>query len=349
MRRLVRATGFRRLVERQRLFASWQTRLGQATSSAAAARGYETPLLLLAFGGMVATVARSSSQRSSASASSAILAGEAADAVESSPEQAHANGRSITLTDVYDVCEVIGHGHFAIVRRGVHKETGEAVAIKAIEKGRTDVSAIRREVAILQKVGSHPNIVALRDVFETEDEWFLVMELVTGGELFEKLVKQGPYSEKEASRLMRQMARAIAWLHSQGVVHRDLKPENLLLSSTGDGDITVKLCDFGLSVALGQDGVLDEKQGTWAYWAPEMWSGQYGKQVDMWSLGVILYILLSGRHPFDAPGRTDAQMRRCIQTGELSFAHASWADVSDEAKQARASRRASFAARTAHG
>ena len=124
--------------------------------------------------------------------------------------------------------------------------------------------------------------MALRDVFETDDEWYLVMELVTGGELFERLVRQGPYSEKEASRLMRQMAQAIAWLHSQGVVHRDLKPENLLLSEAADHDsaadnggegITVKICDFGLSVALGQDGVLDEKQGTWAYWAPEMWGG----------------------------------------------------------------------------
>ena len=199
---------------------------------------------------------------------------------------------SETLTDLYEVGEVLGHGHFAVVNRGVNKETGEAVAIKAIEKGRTDVSAIRREVAILQKVGSHPNIVALRDVFETEDRWYLVMELVTGGELFERLVKRGPYSEKEASRLMRQMAEAIAWLHSQGVCHRDLKPENLLLSQKDpSGEITLKICDFGLSVALGQDGTLNEKQGTWAYWAPEMWTGHYGKQVDMWSLGVILYIM----------------------------------------------------------
>jgi len=228
----------------------------------------------------------------------------------------------------------LGHGHFATVYRGVHRESGEQVAIKAIAKSRTDVSAIRREVAILQKVGSHRNVVALRDVFETEDEWYLVMELVTGGELFERLVKQGPYSEKEASRLMQQIGEGVDWLHSQGVCHRDLKPENLLLSEPNDaGDITVKICDFGLSVALGQEGTLDEKQGTWAYWAPEMFNSHgYGKEVDMWSLGVILYILLSGRHPFDAAGRTDAQMRKCIQTGQLSFAHESWREVSGEAK-----------------
>ena len=156
-------------------------------------------------------------------------------------------------------------------------------------------------MAILKKVGEHRNIVALRDVFETQDEWFLVMELVTGGELFERLVRQGPYSEKEASRLMRQMAEAISYLHSQGVCHRDLKPENILLSEQpaapaggrlrhdSHNHITVKICDFGLSVALDGNGSIDEKQGTWAYWAPEMFSNiGYGKQVDMWSLGIIL-------------------------------------------------------------
>ena len=299
-RRLHRAT--------RRLFASWPSRLAQQFTqvprSTWVTHRLEAPLLLLASAGIVATAVRAGALQQRASASSSEPAAETSEAT-AEPESSE-----VSLHDVYEVLEVLGHGHFATVSRGVHKETGEAVAIKAIEKGRADVSAIRREVAILQKVGSHPNIVALRDVFETEDYWYLVMELVTGGELFERLVKKGPYSEKEASRLMSQMAEAIAWLHSQGVCHRDLKPENLLLSQPqGDEEITVKICDFGLSVALG-DGTLNEQQGTWAYWAPEMWTGQYGKQVDMWSLGVILYILLSGRHPFDSPGRSDAQMRR---------------------------------------
>ena len=186
--------------------------------------GYEALGLGLLCGGLAATtIVRAAAQRKpSGSGSQSLLD---SDAVASTSK----DDDRLQLSDVYEVMEVLGHGHFATVRRGVHKETGEAVAIKAIEKGRTDVSAIRREVAILQKVGSHPNIVALRDVFETDDEWYLVMELVTGGELFEKLVKQGPYSEKDAARLMRQMAEAIGWLHSQGVCHRDLKPENLLL------------------------------------------------------------------------------------------------------------------------
>ena len=296
--------------------------------------GLEGPLLLLFSGVVATTIVRSTGQRGKSDAAAAIFA-ISEEELSAEPEEAEAGG---TLEDSYEVGDVIGSGHFATVRRGVHRKSGEAVAVKAIAKSRTEVSAIRREVAILRKVGSHKNIVALRDVYETENEWFLVMELVTGGELFERLVKQGPYSEKEASRLMRQIAQGVAWLHSQGVCHRDLKPENLLLSEpdTLTGDVTVKICDFGLSVALGQkeeDDSLKDKQGTWAYWAPEMFNSQgYGKQVDMWSLGVIMYILLAGRHPFDAPGRTDAQMRRCIQTGQLSFAHESWADVSDEAK-----------------
>ena len=208
-----------------RLFGNFSSRLAQSSRAvASSSSGYEALGLGLLCGGLAATtIVRAAAQRKpSGSGSQSLLD---SDAVASTSK----DDDRLQLSDVYEVMEVLGHGHFATVRRGVHKETGEAVAIKAIEKGRTDVSAIRREVAILQKVGSHPNIVALRDVFETDDEWYLVMELVTGGELFEKLVKQGPYSEKDAARLMRQMAEAIGWLHSQGVCHRDLKPENLLL------------------------------------------------------------------------------------------------------------------------
>ena len=294
--------------------------------------GIETPLLLV-FSGVVATsVMRSLAQRHVSDASFS----------SSAPAEHEEEEPSVTtgahLEDRYEVGDVIGCGHFATVRRGVHRESGEAVAIKTIAKSRTDASTIRREIAIQRMVGSHENMVGLRDFFETESEWIIVMELVTGGELFERLVTQGPYSEKEASRLMRQLAQGVAWLHQNGICHRDLKPENLLLSEPdgATGEVTVKICDFGLSVILKEeDGdILQEKQGTWAYWAPEMFATLgYGKQVDLWSLGVIMYILLAGQHPFDAPGRTDAQMRQNIQAGQLSFAHEQWTAVSEEAKQ----------------
>ena len=138
---------------------------------------------------------------------------EAADDPSSSSADA---ATPATLHECYELGDELGRGHFAVVHRGVHRATGAAVAIKAIEKTRSDSDAIRREIEILRRVGSHRNIVALRDVYEDADEWYLVMELVTGGELFERLVKQGPYSEKEASAIMRQMGSAIQWLHCQG-------------------------------------------------------------------------------------------------------------------------------------
>ena len=259
MRRLLRAFAINRQTHRRaatRLAASWQQPRRAWTQTSVLA-GYEAPLLLLVSGMVATTIVRSSAQRrpSEPGPSAAEHGDDSTEGTAPSSEVA------MSLHDVYEVGATLGHGHFATVYRGVHRESGEQVAVKAIAKSRTDVSAIRREVAILQKVGSHRNVVALRDVFETEDEWYLVMELVTGGELFERLVKQGPYSEKEASRLMQQIGEGVDWLHSQGVCHRDLKPENLLLSEPNDaGDITVKICDFGLSVALGQEGTLDEKQ-----------------------------------------------------------------------------------------
>ena len=298
--------------------------------------GIETPLLLV-FSGVVATsVMRSLAQRHVSDASFSSSAPAEHEVSKEEEEPSVTTGAH--LEDRYEVGDVIGCGHFATVRRGVHRESGEAVAIKTIAKSRTDASTIRREIAIQRMVGSHENMVGLRDFFETESEWIIVMELVTGGELFERLVTQGPYSEKEASRLMRQLAQGVAWLHQNGICHRDLKPENLLLSEPdgATGEVTVKICDFGLSVILKEeDGdILQEKQGTWAYWAPEMFATLgYGKQVDLWSLGVIMYILLAGQHPFDAPGRTDAQMRQNIQAGQLSFAHEQWTAVSEEAKQ----------------
>ena len=175
--------------------------------------------------------------------------------------------------------------------------------------------------------------MALRSVYETEGGWALVMEYVAGGELFDRLVRLGAYSEKQASGLFRQVGEAIAYMHAHGVCHRDLKPENLLLSAPaedGESD-TIKVCDFGLAAHSESS---QDRQGTWAYWAPECFTATrgHGREVDMWALGVILYIILSGLHPFDAPGRTDAQMRAAIQAGHVDFPSPQWDSVSGDAK-----------------
>ena len=312
-------------------FAGLPARLGPLIVARTTSAAIESPLVLIMCGVVATTTLHrlSSAQQRAKEAEAArpAAADEAAPESESAPEPA------ATLEEAYEVGEVLGHGHFATVRRGKHRATGEPVAIKEILKTRTDVDAIRREVAILRKVGSHPHIVALRDVYETEEGWYLVMELVTGGELFERLVSKGAYSEKEASVLLRQMGEAIAYLHSRGVCHRDLKPENLLLGESKTGETVVKICDFGLSVALEKGSTLSDKQGTWAYWAPEMFSAaRYGKEVDMWSLGIILYIILSGRHPFDDEGLSDAAMRARIRRGAYDFEGGAWGHVSSEAR-----------------
>lgn len=175
--------------------------------------------------------------------------------------------------------------------------------------------------------------MGLRGVYETEGGWALVMEYVAGGELFDRLVRLGAYSEKQASALFRQVGEAIAYLHAHGVCHRDLKPENLLLSAPAQGgeSDTIKVCDFGLAAHSESS---QDQQGTWAYWAPECFTATrgHGREVDMWALGVILYIVLSGLHPFDAPGRTDAQMRAAIQAGRVEFPSPQWDSVSPDAK-----------------
>ena len=206
MRRLARATRPLRIAHGQSwgarpaptiaFFRSQCERAQAQASSSRRAVQLEMPLLLLFSGIVASSVSRAAAQRSPSEASGKELA-------EGELAGAH------TLDDLYEVGDVLGHGHYAVVRRGKHRVSGKAVAIKVIPKTRTDISTIRREIEILKKVGSHQNIVNLLEVFETGSDWFLVMELVTGGELFERLVHHGPYSEKEASSLMRQVGAAL--------------------------------------------------------------------------------------------------------------------------------------------
>lgn len=248
------------------------------------------------------------------------------------------------LSEYYKILssKPIGRGHFAEVYLGQalqsHKLDGhnaaDLVAIKAIHRSRTNEETLHREVETMLRVATHNNIniVSLYDAFLTKDTLYLVMEYCGGGELFDHLVKKGPYTEEAASRLCKQLASVIKFMHLHGVVHRDLKPENCLLSSDRD-DAIVKVADFGLANIKG-GAFMTNVCGTWAYCAPEVKRDRaYTKAVDVWSLGVILYILIGGYHPFDPDGdATDKELEAHVAKGDFDFEDTNWEGVSDQVK-----------------
>ncbi|XP_052121845.1 calcium/calmodulin-dependent protein kinase type 1 [Frankliniella occidentalis] len=176
---------------------------------------------------------------------------------------------------------------------------------------------------------THPNIVQLLETFEDKHKVYLVMELVTGGELFDRIVQKGSYTEKDASDLIRQVLEAVDYMHQQGVVHRDLKPENLLYYSP-DEDSKIMISDFGLS-KMEDSGIMATACGTPGYVAPEVLAQKpYGKAVDVWSIGVISYILLCGYPPFY--DENDANLFAQILKGDFEFDSPYWDEISDSAK-----------------
>lgn len=224
--------------------------------------------------------------------------------------------------------EVLGSGYFATVYVGIDKKTKEKVAVKMIDKKKVEESPHlqENEIEIMKKI-HHPNIVSLKGVFDAPDTIIIVMELMFGGELYEKIVEQQTFSEKDASFLMRQVFEALDYLHGAGVVHRDLKLENMLL--VNKTDLTMKLADFGLS-KLYSGQALQTACGTPFYVAPDILLGTgYGPGVDMWASGVLLYILLSGRLPFHADN--DAALFQLIMEGKLVIKSPQFDTVSKEA------------------
>ncbi|KAF2070104.1 hypothetical protein CYY_008578 [Polysphondylium violaceum] len=225
-----------------------------------------------------------------------------------------------SITKIYDMGNQIGTGKFSVVKLATEKSTGKKVAIKIMKKSVVEQQSIIKEVEIMSEV-KHQNVIGLKEVFETESEILLVLELVTGGELFDKIVEREAYTEEDASQLVNTVTKVIQYLHSKDIVHCDLKPENLLYSDHSDNAV-IKLCDFGLSQKCPQGNQLRSLVGTLTYMAPEISNCTgYGKPVDMWSLGVIIYILLCGFPPFDE------------STGYyLEFPSPEWDNISDSAK-----------------
>ncbi|CAM9920209.1 unnamed protein product [Scytosiphon promiscuus] len=229
----------------------------------------------------------------------------------------------------------LGRGHYGVVRRCVNIETGQEYAMKTIRKARVSrVESLLREVQILRKV-SHPNIIELADVYEDEMNLHLVTELCTGGELFERILEkteseEGRYSERDAMMLVTKILSAIAYCHDEhNICHRDLKPENFLFKDRAD-DAELKIIDFGLSRFEDTNAVMTTRVGTPYYIAPEVLGRSYTKACDLWSIGVIAYILLCGYPPFY--GKTDKEIFCSVRRGEYDFPGPEWDTVSDEAK-----------------
>ncbi|XP_042456590.1 CDPK-related kinase 7-like isoform X1 [Zingiber officinale] len=237
----------------------------------------------------------------------------------------------------FELAEEIGRGHFgytcaAKVKKGDTK--GEEVAVKVIPKTKMTtaiaIEDVHREVRILSSLTGHKNVVHFYDAYEDEDNVYIAMELCKGGELLERILSRGgKYSEEEAKTVIVQILSAVSFCHLQGVVHRDLKPENFLFTS-GDEMSTLKAIDFGLSDFVKPDERLNDIVGSAYYVAPEVLHRSYGTEADMWSIGVIAYILLCGSRPFWA--RTESGIFRAVLKAEPSFEEAPWPSLSSQSK-----------------
>uniref|UniRef100_A0A665W8M0 Calcium/calmodulin-dependent protein kinase type 1-like n=1 Tax=Echeneis naucrates TaxID=173247 RepID=A0A665W8M0_ECHNA len=222
-------------------------------------------------------------------------------------------------------------GAFSEVVLAEEKRTQRLVAIKCIPKKALEgkENSIENEIAVLHKI-KHGNIVSLEEIFESKSHLYLVMQLVSGGELFDRIIEKGFYTEKDASKLIQQILDAVKYLHDMGIVHRDLKPENLLYYSM-DEDSKIMISDFGLSKIEDSASVMSTACGTPGYVAPEVLAQKpYSKAVDCWSIGVIAYILLCGYPPFYDDN--DAKLFEQILKAEYEFDSPYWDDISDSAK-----------------
>lgn len=234
--------------------------------------------------------------------------------------------------------KILGSGHFGTVRKCINRATGQQCAVKSIRKDSPSVKpgAIAREITLLLEM-KHRSIARLLDVYEDAEYVHIVTDLCTGGELFDKIAKKSSssrvypvcFTEGEATRIMYQLLNAVMYMHYHDVVHRDLKPENILFE-TNDEDSPIKIIDFGLAREhLGQTP-MNVVVGTPYYIAPEVLRRKYDKSCDLWSVGVIAYILLCGYPPFN--GRDSEETHRSVLNGRLRFPSREWKGTSPESR-----------------
>ncbi|XP_063434507.1 calcium/calmodulin-dependent protein kinase type IV-like [Mytilus trossulus] len=236
--------------------------------------------------------------------------------------------KEVSFEEKYEILTELGKGATSVVHKCNDKGTSKAWAVKIINK-RVDFKVINTEIGVLLKL-NHPNVIRLKEIYETPQHIYLVLELVKGGELFDRIVTRGFYSEKDAAAAVKQMLIAVQYLHQNGVVHRDLKPENLLYEDLRE-DSALKVADFGLSKILDHEVQMNTVCGTPGYCAPEVLAGKkYTPAVDIWSCGVITYILLCGYEPFYEESEREVYKR--ILKGDYHFDSPFWDSISWNAK-----------------
>ncbi|CAB1332975.1 unnamed protein product [Coregonus sp. 'balchen'] len=248
-----------------------------------------------------------------------------------------------TFFQLYELClqgAPLGEGSFSVCRKCRHRQSGHEYAVKIISR-RMEVNT-QREIAALRQCEAHPNIVKLHEVYTDQFHTYLVMELLRGGELLERIKRKKLFGESEASQLLRSLVSAVGFMHEAGVVHRDLKPENVLFADEGE-DSVLKVIDFGFArLCPAGSAPLQTPCFTLQYAAPELFhSTGYDQACDLWSLGVILYTMLSGQVPFQSKQQQRAGMTSSyaadimhkIKEGDFSLTGEAWKGVSEEAKE----------------
>lgn len=203
------------------------------------------------------------------------------------------------ITDHYKILDELGRGTYAVVKKGICKKTGKEYAIKIIKKKLfSRPEFLQREIAIMKTV-KHPHIVEFYDIFEDQEKVYLILQLVNGGDLFDNVTERETFSEEDAADVTRQILEALGYLHKEGIVHRDIKVDNILCEEEKDGRLHCYIADFGLSRFFSNEIQMKSKVGSLEYTAPEVFNtGGYGPGCDLWSVGVVAYILLTGTFPF---------------------------------------------------
>ena len=236
----------------------------------------------------------------------------------------------VPIEEDYVIGKELGRGRFSTVRECVNKMTNVHCAVKVIDKASMEVEEkvlLRTEIAVLKLV-DHPNIIKMEGLYESRSHIYIVMEMLNGGELFERIVGRPRFTEEETAKLLRPLLESVAYIHDLGIVHRDLKPENILCGGNLE---ELKIADFGLSKMILPTEKMDSACGTLSYVAPEvlMMCG-YGKEADLWSLGVITFLVLCGKLPFD--GDDHNEIIKSTINGEMKVGASVWGKLSEDAK-----------------